>query len=79
LIAQIYGLRFAATLSGMVFLGHQIGSFTGVWLGGKVQAITGNYDIVWWMGVALALIAGALCLPIREQPLAQPQAAVQPS
>ena len=72
LIAQIYGLRFAATLSGMVFLGHQIGSFTGVWLGGKVQAITGNYDIVWWMGVALALIAGALCLPIREQPLTQP-------
>lgn len=72
LIAQIYGLRFAATLSGMVFLGHQIGSFTGVWLGGKVQAMTGNYDIVWWMGVALALIAGALCLPIREQPLSQP-------
>lgn len=79
LIAQIYGLRFAATLSGMVFLGHQIGSFTGVWLGGKVQAITGNYDIVWWMGIALALIAGALCLPIREQPLAQPQVAAQPS
>ncbi len=72
LIAQIYGLRFAATLSGMVFLGHQIGSFTGVWLGGKVQAMTGNYDIVWWMGVALSLIAGALCLPIREQPLTQP-------
>jgi predicted MFS family arabinose efflux permease len=69
LIAQIYGLRFAATLSGMVFLGHQVGSFVGVWLGGKVQAMTGNYDIVWWMGVALALIAGALCLPIREQPI----------
>lgn len=71
LIGQIYGLRFAATLSGMVFLGHQIGSFVGVWLGGKVQALTGNYDYVWWLGVALALIAGALCLPIREKPLAQ--------
>lgn len=69
LIAQIYGLRYAATLSGIAFLGHQIGSFVGVWLGGKVQAITGSYDPVWWMGIALALIAGALCLPINEKPL----------
>ena len=70
LIAQIYGLRYAATLSGMVFLGHQLGSFSGVWLGGKVQAITGSYDLVWWIGIALALIAAALCLPVKEKPLA---------
>jgi len=73
LIGQIYGFRFAATLSGMVFLGHQIGSFVGVWLGGKVHAVTGNYDYVWWLGIALAVIAGALCLPIREKPLPQTQ------
>ena len=69
LIGQIYGLRFAATLSGMVFLGHQLGSFTGVWLGGKVQALTGSYDVVWWIGIALALIAALLCLPVRESPI----------
>jgi predicted MFS family arabinose efflux permease len=69
LIGQIYGLRFAATLSGMVFLGHQLGSFTGVWLGGRVQAVTGNYDLVWWIAIALALIASALCLPVRENPI----------
>jgi len=72
LIGQIYGLRFAATLSGIAFLGHQIGSFIGVWLGGKVQAVTGSYDAVWWLGIALALIAGALCLPIKEKPLNLP-------
>jgi len=77
LIGQIYGFRFAATLSGMVFLGHQIGSFVGVWLGGKVHAVTGNYDYVWWLGIALAVIAGALCLPIREKPL--PQTQLQPT
>jgi predicted MFS family arabinose efflux permease len=71
LIGQIYGYRFAATLSGIVFLGHQLGSFTGVWLGGKVQAVTGSYDMVWWLGIALALIAGALCWPIKEQPITQ--------
>ncbi len=72
LIGQIYGLRFAATLSGMVFLGHQLGSFTGVWLGGRIQAVTGSYDLVWWMGIALALIAALLCLPIREKPISAP-------
>jgi len=71
LIGQIYGLRYAATLSGIVFLGHQVGSFIGVWLGGHVYARTGNYDLVWWLGVALALVAAVLCLPVRERPLAQ--------
>jgi predicted MFS family arabinose efflux permease len=70
LIAQIYGLRFAATLSGMVFLGHQLGSFIGVWLGGQIQSTTGSYDLVWWMAIALSLVAAALCLPVREKPIA---------
>lgn len=72
LIGQIYGMRYAATLSGIVFLGHQVGSFVGVWLGGYTYSVTGNYDLMWWIGVALALIAAALCLPVREQTLAQP-------
>ena len=75
LIGQIYGLRYAATLSGIVFLGHQVGSFIGVWLGGYAYARTGNYDLVWWLGVALAVAAALLCLPVREQPLAQPATA----
>jgi len=75
LIGQMYGFRYAATLSGIVFLGHQVGSFLGVWLGGRVYTVTGSYDIVWWMGLALALIAGALCLPVREEPRIRPVAA----
>jgi len=71
LIGQIYGLRYAATLSGIAFLGHQVGSFIGVWLGGYVYASTGNYDLMWWIGVALAVAAALLCLPVREQPLEQ--------
>lgn len=79
LIGQIYGLRYAATLSGIAFLGHQVGSFIGVWLGGYVYATTGNYDMMWWIGIALAIIAALLCLPVREQslePRPVPQAAV---
>jgi predicted MFS family arabinose efflux permease len=70
LIGQIYGLRYAATLYGLVFLGHQIGSFIGVWLGGWTFERTGSYDLVWWLGIGLALAAAALSWPIDERPLA---------
>ncbi|HEY9280875.1 MAG TPA: MFS transporter, partial [Eoetvoesiella sp.] len=66
LIGQIYGLRYAATLSGIAFLGHQIGSFIGVWMGGYVYQTTGSYTMVWWVGIVLAVVAAALCLPIKE-------------
>jgi len=69
LIGEIYGLRYAATLSGIVFLGHQIGSFIGVWLGGYVYAQTGAYTLIWWIGLALAVIAALLCLPVRDRPV----------
>lgn len=72
LIGQIYGLRYAATLSGIVFLGHQIGSFIGVWMGGYVYQTTGSYTIVWWAGIVLAVVAAVLCLPIKEQARAVP-------
>lgn len=72
LIGQIYGLRYAATLSGIAFLGHQIGSFIGVWWGGVAYQSTGSYLAVWWAGIVLAVVAAILCLPIREQTIARP-------
>lgn len=75
LIGQIYGLRYAATLSGIAFLGHQIGSFIGVTMGGYVYQSTGSYTLVWWAGIVLAVVAAVLCLPIKEETLAQPAAA----
>jgi predicted MFS family arabinose efflux permease len=74
LVGQIYGLRYAATLYGIVFLGHQIGSFAGVWLGGWTFERSGSYDLVWWLGVGLALVAATLSWPIDERPLATPRA-----
>ncbi len=66
LVAQLFGIRYLATLFGIVFFGHQLGSFLGAWLGGYVYDATGNYDIVWWVAVALGLVAAALHWPIRE-------------
>ena len=64
-------------LGGFVFLSHQIGSFLGVWLGGKLFDATGSYDIVWWIAVALSAMAVAANLPVRETAIvrAQPAAA----
>ncbi len=67
LVALMFGTRYLATLFGFVFLSHQIGAFLGVWLGGIVYAATGSYDPMWWMGIALGLMAAIVHLPIREQ------------
>lgn len=66
LVAQLFGIRYLATLFGLVFVGHQLGSFLGAWLGGYVYDATGSYDIVWWVAVALGVVAAALHWPIRE-------------
>ena len=75
LIGHIYGLQYAATLSGIAFLGHQIGSFIGVTMGGYAYQATGSYTLVWWAGIVLAVVAAVLCLPVKEDTLARPAAA----
>ncbi|MEC9481832.1 MAG: MFS transporter [Halomonas sp.] len=69
LVATMFGTRYMATLYGVVFLSHQLGSFTGVWLGGWLYETTGTYEVVWWAGVALSLVTMALHWPIRETPV----------
>lgn len=66
LITVMFGTRYMATLYGFVFFSHQVGSFMGVWLGGKLFDLYGNYDIVWWLCIALGLFAAIVHLPIRE-------------
>lgn len=69
IVAQVFGVRYMATLFGIVFLSHQVGSFLGVWLGGYLHDRTGTYDAVWWAGVILGLLAALIHLPINERPL----------
>ncbi|CAN5174476.1 MFS transporter [soil metagenome] len=66
LVAQIFGIRHLSMLGGFVFLSHQIGSFLGVWLGGRLYDLSGSYDIVWWLAVGLGVIAALVNLPVRE-------------
>ena len=74
LVAHIWGLRYMGTLYGIVFLSHQIGSFLGVWLGGRLYDLTGNYTLVWWVGVGVGAFSALVNLPIRENRAAPPAA-----
>jgi MFS family permease len=69
LIAHVYGLRYMGTLYGIVFFSHQLGGFLGVWLGGSLYDLYGNYTIVWWVGIGVGALSAVLHLPIRESPL----------
>ncbi len=74
LVGQIFGVRFLGMLSGLVFFSHQIGSFLGVWLGGRLFDMNGSYDMVWTICIALGVLAALLNLPIDERSLAQRRA-----
>ncbi len=65
-VAQIFGVAHLSMLSGFVFFSHQIGSFMGVWLGGYLYDRTGSYNIVWYIAIALGVLAALVNLPIKE-------------
>lgn len=69
LVARIFGLKYMATLTGIVFFSHQLGSFAGAWLGGVFFENTGSYDTIWWIGVMLGVIAAGLHFPIDDKPV----------
>ena len=69
LVADIFGARYLTSLVGIVFLGHQVGAFLGVWLGGLAYDLTGSYDPVWWAAAGLSLLAAGLHAPIDDRPL----------
>ena len=66
LVAHLYGLRYMGTLYGIIFFSHQVGSFLGIWLGGRMYDQYGDYTMVWWIGVAIGAFSAIVHLPIRE-------------
>ena len=71
IVAQVFGPRYLATLYGLVFLSHQLGSFTSVWLGGIIRTQTGSYDYAWYMIIVSGFVAALLHWPIDDRPVAR--------
>lgn len=75
-IAGIFGVKYLSMLSGFVFFSHQVGSFLGVWLGGYLYTLNGNYNVVWMITIALGIFAAGINLPINEKPIVRLQPAM---
>ena len=71
IVVQIFGPRYLATLYGVVFLSHQIGSFASVSLGGYIRTHMGSYDAAWWMVIIAGFVAALLHWPIDDKPVAR--------
>jgi MFS family permease len=69
IVAQIFGTKYLATLFGIVFFSHQVGSFLGAYLGGYFYDNFGSYDYAWYLSVLLSIFAGFVHLPIDEKPI----------
>ena len=75
LVVQLFGLKFMATLTGVAFFSHQLGSFLGAWGGGVIFQAVGSYDRAWQAAVVIGLVAGAFQLSMNTRPSARWQAA----
>jgi MFS family permease len=72
LIAQVFGVKYLSTLTGIAFLFHQVGSFLGVWIGGYLFDTTGSYQLMWILTIALGILAALINLPINDRQIVRP-------
>ena len=79
LVGFIFGPVHLTMLNGIVFFGHQVGSFFGGWGGGRLFDLQGNYDMMWWISIALGIVSALLHWPIVEERLTRPAAVPQPA
>ena len=67
LVATMFGPKHIGTLYGFVFLSHQVGGFVGISMGGRVYDLYGNYDMVWYLAIALGVFSAIVHLPVRDR------------
>ncbi|MEM6487030.1 MAG: MFS transporter [Pseudomonadota bacterium] len=67
LVATMFGTRALATLYGFVFLSHQVGSFFGVYIGGRVYDAFGTYEYMWYAAIVLGVVSALVHLPVRDR------------
>ena len=71
LVVHLFGLRYMATLSGIAFFSHQVGSFVGAWGGGLIYSTLGSYDAAWQWAVGVGIVAGIAQLTMNTRPTAR--------
>lgn len=74
-IAQVFGVKYLATLTGIAFFFHQVGSFLGIGLAGYLYDTTGSYTLMWILTIAMGIIAGVMNYPIDDREIERRPAA----
>jgi MFS family permease len=67
IVANMFGVKYLTMLSGIVFFTHQVGSFFGGWLGGVSHDITGNYNAIWLLSIALSVLGVLVHFFVNEE------------
>ena len=68
LVVHLFGLRYMATLSGIAFFSHQLGSFVGAYGGGLIYGALGSYEWAWKGAVAIGIAAGLFQMTMNVRP-----------
>lgn len=69
IVANMFGVKYLSMLSGIVFFTHQVGSFFGGWLGGVNHDVSGNYNVIWMLSIALSILGVAVHFWVNEEPI----------
>jgi predicted MFS family arabinose efflux permease len=68
LVIHLFGLRYVATLTGLAFFSHQVGSFLGAWGGGLIYTSLGSYEWAWKGAVIIGILAGLMQMSMNLKP-----------
>ncbi len=67
IVANMFGVKYLSMLSGIVFFTHQVGSFFGGWLGGVNHDMSGNYNVIWMLSIALSILGVMVHFWVNEE------------
>ena len=67
LAADVYGVKFIGTISGLMFLGHQIGASISIQFAGIMRDVTGSYTLPFAVVGSLLLIASIVAFSVKEK------------
>lgn len=79
LVIHLFGLRYVATLTGLAFFSHQVGSFIGAWGGGLIYTAMGSYEWAWKSAVIIGILAGLAQMRMNIEPSLRMRQAVNPA
>ena len=65
IITDVFGPKYTSMLFGVALFSHNVGSFFGSWLGGRIFDTYGSYDLMWLICVFVGFASAAVHFPIN--------------